>query len=90
MEEKTEEKEERARPGRQRYYRPSPSGTTAPATLPEPRESEEMRRQVRARAVLPPPGERYYRQSGAVLPALRDGFEPELPPVVSLRPNYYK
>ena len=39
--------------------------------------------------------ERYYHPSGttafqgAVLPAMRDGFQPELPPVVSLRPNYY-
>ena len=42
---------------------------------------------ARTRAVLPP--ERYYRQPAAVLPALRDGFQPELPPVVSFRPNYY-
>lgn len=39
--------------------------------------------------------ERYYRSSGttaipgAVLPALRDQFQAELPPDVSLRPNYY-
>ena len=42
-----------------------------------------------ARAVLLPVRERYYRQPAAVLPALRNGFQPELSPVVSLRPNYY-
>ena len=76
---------------RRRKKEASCSGTTArrQAVLPpqpfgpKPRKPEEVRRRVRARAVLPPPGERYYRPSGttarsrAVLPLQRYYRQPE-------------
>ena len=79
-----------------RYYRtcatPKPEcfKVRASAVLPPPAERYYRPGGTTARY------EWYYRPSGtsanqgAVLPDPRDGFHPELPPIVSLRPNYYK